>query len=31
VRQSGLDKKLCHEAESAGIDGALDGKGLHDR
>ena len=30
VRQSGLDKKLCHEAESAGIDGALAGKGLHD-
>jgi hypothetical protein len=31
VRKSSLDKKLCHEAESAGIDGALDGKGLHDR
>ena len=31
VRQSGLDKELCHEAERAGIEGALAGNGLHDR
>jgi hypothetical protein len=30
VRKSGLDKGLCHEAERAGIDGALLGDGLHD-
>jgi hypothetical protein len=30
VRQSGLDKELCHEAESTGIKGALGGYGLHD-
>ena len=30
VRQSRLDKELCHEAERAGIDGALGGNGLHD-
>ncbi len=30
VRKRGLDKELCHEAESAGIDGALGGAGLHD-
>jgi hypothetical protein len=30
MRKSSLDKELCHEAESAGIDGALDGKSLHE-
>jgi hypothetical protein len=25
-----LDQELCHEAERAGIDGALGGNGLHD-
>ena len=30
VRQSGLDQELCHEAERAGIEGALGGKDLHD-
>ena len=30
VRKSGLDQELCHEAERAGIDGALGGNGLHD-
>ena len=30
VRKSGLDQELCHEAERAGIEGALGGNGLHD-
>jgi hypothetical protein len=30
VRKRSLDKELCHEAERAGIDGALLGDGLHD-
>ena len=30
VRKSGLDQKLCHKAERAGIEGALGGNGLHD-
>jgi hypothetical protein len=30
VRKSGLDQKLCHEAERTGIEGALLGNGFHD-
>jgi hypothetical protein len=30
VRKSGLDQELCHEAECAGIEGALRWNGLHD-
>jgi hypothetical protein len=31
VWQSGLDQKLCHEAERAGIEGALSWNSLHER
>ena len=31
VRKSGLNKELCHEAKSAGIEGALGPDGLHER
>jgi len=30
VRQSGLDQELCHEAERAGIEGALRGNRLQE-
>jgi hypothetical protein len=29
VRKRSLDEELCHEAERAGIEGALGGNDLH--